>query len=208
MRARRSLGDVRAGGRAPDDRPDIVIRLDDHPSDHGDVVAAGPDEPPQWTNWGQRLMTPLLLLGLAGVVFAFRGQALSGQPDDQPSTAPGTSVPLRQALPPFGPGLIAPLTGRPGQPITVVGFQDLSLCGQPELRFDDAPVAHQVDATARPSTPGLLAVFMVMQVPSTATPGQHRIRLWGPAHGGRRSVCGDVPVHQEELGVVDIEITP
>ena len=49
---------------------------------------------------------------------------------------------------------------------------------------------------------------MVMEVPSTADPGPHRIQLWGPARDGGRTVCGDVPVHQEELDAVDIEVTP
>jgi hypothetical protein len=196
------------GGRGPAERPDFVFQLDHHPPGHGDTISAGPDERPQWTRWARHLMTPVLLLALAGVAFAVRGPAVSWNPGGQPSPAPVTTQPLQLARPPSGPGLIAPPTGRPGQPITVVGFRDSRLCGPSELRFDDAPVVHRVDATARPRTPGLLEVIMVMEVPSTANPGPHGIQLWGPAHGGRRTVCGDVPVHQEELDAVDIEITP
>jgi hypothetical protein len=153
-------------------------------------------------------MMPVVLLALAGVAIAFRSPAVVWKPGGQPSPAPVTTDPLSVARLPSAPGLIAPPTGRPGQPITVVGFRDIDLCGPSELRFDDAPVVHRVDATARPRTPDLLAVFIVMQVPTTATPGPHRIQLWGPAHGGRRTVCGDMPVHQEEVDAVDIEITP
>jgi hypothetical protein len=200
-------GDVITGGRWPAEPPDIVFELD-QPHDPGDTISAGPDERPQWTRWARHLVTPVILLALAGVAIAVRGPAVAGNPVGQPSTAPVTTDPMSLVRPPSGPGLIAPPTGRPGQSITVVGFRDINLCGPSELRFDDGPVTHRVDATARPRAPELLAVFMVMVVPTTANPGPHRIQFWGPAHGGRRTVCGDVPVHQEELDAVDIEITP
>ena len=208
MRARGLRKDVTTGDPAPAERPDIVFQLDDHPPGPGDTISAGASEHPQWTRWARRLLMPVLLLALAGVALAVRGPAMAGNPDPPPSKAPITTVPLRPALPPSGPGLIAPTTGRPGQPITVVGFHDINLCGPSELRFDDATVVHRVNATARPRAPELLAVFMVMEVPSTASAGPHRIQFWGPVHGGPGTVCGNVPVHQEELDAVDIEITP
>jgi hypothetical protein len=187
--------------------PAIVFELDDHGPGGADVISAGPDGRPQWTKWSGRLMTPVLLLVVAGVAFAFRGPVAGGEPDAGPPTAPATSDPGQMIRTSSGPGLMAPPVGRPGQHITVVGFRDINLCGPSEVRFDDEAVSQRVDATARPRTPELLAVFIVMQVPSTATPGTHRIQLWGPAHGGRRT-CGDVPSHQAQLDAVDIEITP
>jgi hypothetical protein len=187
--------------------PDIVFELDDHEPGHDDIISAGPAGHPQWTRWSGRLMTPVLLLVVAGVAVAFLGPIVGREPGGGPSTAPATSDPLQLTRASSGPGLLAPPVGRPGQQITVVGFRDINLCGPSELRFDDAPVIQRVDATARPRTPELLAVFIVMQVPSTASPGAHRIQLWGPAHGGRRT-CGDVPAHQAQLDAVDIEITP
>jgi hypothetical protein len=195
--------------------PTDVVELDVRPVGPEETLETGRGDRPQWMVWAGRLITPVLLLALAGAGLALGGRALIGNPDTQPSPSPSTIRPAQippatnqawATRPPYGPGLLAPPTGRPGQSITVVGFRDLELCGPTELLFDSAQVPQRVDATARPLAPGLLAVFIVMQVPETAGPGPHRIELWGPTHGGRR-VCGDVPVHQDILDGVDIEIT-
>lgn len=156
-------------------------------------------------------MTPVVLLALVGVAILLYGPVVHGNRTDTtatPTAAPnaGHNVPPRQTVPTNGPGLIAPATARPGQPITVVGFRDSTLCGSSELRFDDNPVAYRVDATARERNPGWVAVFMVMSVPDTANPGTHLIQLWGPARGGERMICGNVSVHQEMLDKLEIEI--
>jgi hypothetical protein len=153
----------------------------------------------------------VLLLALAGVAIRLYGPVVDGNRTDA-STTPsaaayaGHNVLTRQMAATQGPGLIAPATARPGQPITVVGFRDSTLCGPSELRFDDNPVVYRVDATARERNPGWVQVIMVMSVPDTADPGSHLIQLYGPARGGDRTICGNVSVHQEKLDTLEIEI--
>jgi hypothetical protein len=153
----------------------------------------------------------VLLLALAAVAILRYGPLADGNgtgttPTPSAAAYAGRNVPPRQTAPMNGPALIAPATARPGQPITVVGFRDSTLCGSSELRFDDNPVVYRVDATARERSPGWVEVIMVMSVPDTATPGSHLIQLWGPARGGDRTICGNVSVHQEKLDSLEIEI--
>ena len=165
---------------------------------------AGRDDHPQWIRLARRYLTPVLLLVLAGVAILRYGPVVDG---NRAGTAPTASTRSeRQTAPTNGPGLIAPATARPGQPITVVGFRDSTLCGPSELRFDNHPVAYRVDATARERNPGWVEVIMVMSVPDPADPGTHLIQLWGPARGGDQAICGNISVHQEKLDAVEIEI--
>jgi hypothetical protein len=197
-------------GRDPAGHRGIVFELDGEPHGPGDDLSSGRDDDPQWIRLVRPCLTPVLLLALAGVAVLLYGPVggsrtgASPTPPDAPDT--GQEVSARQTADPDRPGLIAPATARPGQPIIVVGFRDSTLCGPSELRFDDSPVVYRVDATARQRNPGWVEVIMVMGVPDTASPGSHVIQLWGPARGGDRMVCGNVPAHQEQLDTREIEI--
>ncbi len=103
--------------------------------------------------------------------------------------------------------LIAPATAAPGERLVVLGHRNPGLCGPAELRFDGRPVRHETltyTGRARDTDP---RQFMSVDVPRSATPGTHRIDLFGPVRSAGGVTCGDVPEHQAHIDTVTISVT-
>ncbi|MEV6487131.1 hypothetical protein AB0M20_00630 [Actinoplanes sp. NPDC051633] len=104
--------------------------------------------------------------------------------------------------------LIAPATATPGSHLVVLGHRNPVLCGAAELRFDGLPVRHKVIAYAgRTLGSAYQQVFMSMDLPRSATPGTHRIDLFGPVRSTSGSTCGDVPERQARIDTTSISIS-
>ncbi len=128
-------------------------------------------------------------------------QAVGRAPTALPSTS-GSSSP--QPTPVVVSHLIMPGTARPGEAVVVVGYRTSTLCGSLELRFDDAPIVHRVQAVGSTRL-GQSEIYMTMNVPSTATAGAHHVKLVGPVPGAAGgSVCGEAPEHQDVVAAADI----
>jgi hypothetical protein len=178
---------------------------------------AAPDPPTRWQRLRRqgrlrRLADPLLLVVLAGSVFA--ATEMTGGRDPLYGERPDAGQPAGLGTPyqsprSTGSRLVVPSTARPGERITVVGYRDSALCGPSELRFDGTVVDHRITATAAPYTPWLTELFIVMTVPAAATPGAHRIELFGPVASGRSGpICGDTPERHGRLAAEKISIGP
>jgi hypothetical protein len=198
--------------------PVILVGFEDETSSQagaGNVVSTHPDRSPLWWRQARRLAEPLAVVALVGAVFVAielsRGQDMPAAPQatERPRVAQQASPGIpRQVVPAGAPRLIAPAAARPGDPITIVGYRNSTLCGSSEIRFDDTTLAHEIHSTATLHD-NWVEMFMVMVVPSTATPGIHQIRLYGPVPGGRGGpLCGDTPSLHNELASVNIVIGP
>jgi hypothetical protein len=165
-----------------------------------DVISSGFDRPPSRL---RRLAQPALLAaGATAVLLA--APIIDGQEPAAPPTAPPTPVPAAAALSP----LVAPDDVAPGEQIVVLAQRNPRLCGPAELRFDGAPLRHRLAWNTAPPHADRGEVFLRLQVPSSAAPGDHRLDLFGPVPGGSGTpTCTDVRERQARLATVTITVT-
>jgi hypothetical protein len=206
MRELPDLADVRV-------EPDIILLGPEEP-----VLALGPDDGPSTRRGGpaaglrrlRRFVEPGLLVVGAGVMLLAvqladgRGSPVAG-PAASVSPSVGPSAVGRDSH--AHPRLVVPQAATPGEWIPVLAYRNHRLCGATELHFDGAPVAHRQARYVGPANPGRMEMFLTMEVPLSATPGSHKVELYGPMPGGRSGpVCADVPEHQGKLATTTIAV--
>jgi hypothetical protein len=183
-----------------------------------DVILLGPEEsfvsptpadasPARRTRL-RRFVEPGLFAMCAGaMLLAIQGTGGRGAPVAGPATSPSAGVPA----PPWNsvaqPRLLAPQAASPGERITVLAYRNPRLCGPAQLHFDGAPVGHRLASYVGSRNPDRLEMFLTMRVPRSATPGGHKIDLYGPMTGGSRGpTCADVREHQARLASTTITV--
>jgi hypothetical protein len=163
----------------PTPSPEPVILLDEP----AEELSTG-DASPRW----RRLWPPLAVLAVAG--------ALAIQHRTPPAAASPAAQPARTATArdAFHPSLGAPATARPGEAVTLMGYQHHGLCGDLEVRLDGSPVAVRTREIVDGAQPGWDGVVLAITLPAELTAGPHRIELLGPlpGRGGSRfPQCGN-----------------
>jgi hypothetical protein len=132
---------------------------------------------------------------VTGVALLLAALLGAGQPGTPTPTA--VNVASQSSV---GPHLLVPQQARPGARLTVLVHRDHRLCGNAELRLDGFPVQHRVLADLGPVSGQWQALIMTMDVPGTAAPGRHVVRLDGPIPGGRGGLlCAEMPEHQDRI---------
>jgi hypothetical protein len=127
-----------------------------------------------------------------------------------PSRIAPASTPEQPAKPPPSAAvrarLVVPQYARPGERLTVLAYRNRRLCGPAQLRFDSAAIPQRVITDIGPVNADWTELFMSIDLPRSATPGPHRIQLYGPKPGGRGPTCTDLPEHQGEVARTIITI--
>jgi hypothetical protein len=197
-----------------------VVTSSDHDNQSGteaaaDQITLGPDRLQHTTTRTRdrlrRLLEPALIIASTGVILlAVHATGGEDPPAAAPPTAPSPSQVARAevAAPRHADlRLVAPQTAAPGERITVLAYRNRRLCGPAELRLDSKPVPHQLLAYAGTPNPDYAEMFMMIDVPRSAHPGNHVIELYGPRQGGPAGpLCGDVREHQARLASTTITI--
>ena len=185
----------------------VDVSLDASP----DEMSTIGDRPQGGRRPWRRAVEPLLLVAAVATAIALTNVA---QPRDPP--APRRPAPPAGVSPTAAPArsidtprFVVPLIASPGEQIAVVAFRDRGMCGPTTLHLDGAVIPHHVRAIAPPSVAGFVELYLTVAIPTTASPGSHRLELQGPVAGPRAGVfCGDASEHQGSLAEAEILLIP
>jgi hypothetical protein len=124
-----------------------------------------------------------------------------------PAASPAAVQPATVRTSVAPPRLLAPQAASPGEQITVLAYRNRRLCGAAQLRLDGTPVSYRLAGYVGSPNPDRVEMFLTVEVPRSAKPGNHEIELYGPVPGGRNGpVCADVRERQAKLATTSITV--
>jgi hypothetical protein len=170
---------------------------------------------------GQRIISPLwrirypalVFVALIAVAVALRPGQGSTVPLHSIATVPesGTQDPAPPVDRPTYRSLVVPASVRPGQTMTVVGYQRRGVCEATTLVYLDLqPVGHEVLAVVDAALPDWDGIVLSVRVPTDITAGVHVVSLIGalPRPDRGADICTDTPQHTGTLASALFSVEP
>jgi hypothetical protein len=173
------------------------IPIEDH-SSAPEPVAAVPSR--RWRRYRDAaLALGVIGAALVGLQLAY-GQATAAT---APAAAPSASAPATTMA---FPKLVAPATARPGQQLTLLGYEPHGRCDQTALLLDGGPAAMQIVELIDSAQSGWDGMVLTVDLPATLAPGSHQLDLLGalPGAGHGADICDDEPMHQGRIATATI----
>jgi hypothetical protein len=205
--------------------PELTVTIEVEPSsgDRADQLA-GREGPlfaaPAWLAglgrkirplWRFRGAAVLLALAVAAVIVARPGQAPTVPAETSATSAPAPHATSGTAAPrPSSRTMVVPGSARPGETVTLVGYQRRGVCDATAVYLGARLLAHERIAVVDSALPDWDAVVLAVRLPVDVTPGSHLVTLVGalPGPGRGAGTCTDARQRSSVIATALLVIAP